>query len=431
MMKALLKRGNPRPFAARLLTACLIALLVGLAGQLRAADQNSGPTKRIAAVVTAYFQNSHADVICSRLLQSLTLDGKGERPNLQLVSLYIDQPAMSEKGISLAKEYGFPLHDTVRGALTLGTDKLAVDGVLLVAEHGSYPQSATGGTQYPKRRLFSEVAAVMEESGKSVPVFIDKHLSDNWTDAKWVYDTARRLEIPLMAGSSLPQAWRYPAVNVPRDAKLKEVLVISYHTLDAYGFHAIEAMQSLVERRQGGETGIKSISCLTGEEVWKAADRGEFDPQLFQDVLDRRRDKREGTSTVRAAAIDPSMITINYADGLKAHVLTLNGPVAEFAAGWSLENGERSSTLLFLQEGRPFMHFSHLVRGVEKMMFTGQPTWAVERTLFSSGILDAALISQSKHGEATLTPYLEIPYQSNWDWAEPPPPPPDRASDQQ
>ena len=89
---------------------------------------------------------------------------------------------------------------TVEETLTLGTGKLAVDGVLLIAEHGKYPKNATGNTIYPKRRLFNEVQKVFRKTGQSVPVFVDKHLADNWKDSKWLYDTAAELKVPLMAG---------------------------------------------------------------------------------------------------------------------------------------------------------------------------------------------------------------------------------------
>ena len=107
------------------------------------------PPKKVAAIVTEYRHNSHADVIVSRLLQTYTLDDKGERSNLKLVSLYLDQVPEKDTGRKWAKKYGVPIHKTIRGALTLGSDKLAVDGVLHVAEHGDYPRNAFGSQAYP------------------------------------------------------------------------------------------------------------------------------------------------------------------------------------------------------------------------------------------------------------------------------------------
>ena len=153
------------------------------------------PHKRIAAIVTVYTHNSHADVIVSRLLQTDTLDGKGNDSPLKLVSLYTDQRPAGDMSRLLAASDRFRISDSIEDAITLGTGKLAVDGVLLIAEHGQYPKSPTGNTQYPKRRFWDETIQVFKASGRVVPVFIDKHLSDNWADAKAIYDTARDMHI--------------------------------------------------------------------------------------------------------------------------------------------------------------------------------------------------------------------------------------------
>ena len=153
-------------------------LLTGCAGLA------SPPPKRIAAIVTEYRHNSHADVIVGRLVESHTLDGKGEFPNLKLVSLYTDQVPTNDTSRALMKQHGIPIYDKIEDALTLGTGKLAVDGVLLVAEHGKYPKNETGNVIWPKREMFEAITKVFRDSKASVPVFCDKHLADNWRDAK-------------------------------------------------------------------------------------------------------------------------------------------------------------------------------------------------------------------------------------------------------
>src|SRR5437870_12587609 len=172
-----------------------------------AQSTNSNTSKKVAAIVTVYRHNSHADVIVSRLLQTYTLDGKGSDSPLQLVSLYTDQRPADDISRLLAASHRFRISETIEDALTLGTGRLAVDGVLLIAEHGDYPKSPIGNTQYPKRRFWEEILKVFRASGQVVPVFIDKHLADNWQDAKFIYDSARELNVPLMAGSSLPVTW--------------------------------------------------------------------------------------------------------------------------------------------------------------------------------------------------------------------------------
>ncbi len=389
---------------------------------------------RVAGITTVYHHNSHADVILSRLTQTDTLDFKGQVLPVKLVSLYVDQFPANDIGRQIATNYNIPIFDRVGQALTLGGDKLAVDGVFLVAEHGKYKKSATGQTVFPKRRLFEQVVKVFEASGRVVPVFSDKHLADNWTDAKWIYDQAKRLKIPMMAGSSIPVLWRYPTVDVKRGAKLKEILAVSYHTLDAYGFHAVEGVQALAERRAGGETGVASVRTLVGDAVWEAGERGEWSPSLLDAALSRLKERPLPKNvTVRELMKkrrkDPILFTINYEDGLRAHIMTLNGAVAEWAAAWSYDeaNAQIESTLFWTQEARPFHHFSHLLREVNRMMLTGKPSYPVERTLMTSGVLDACLISMKNGGKLLETPYLrEVEYQSDWNWSQPPPPVPGR-----
>ncbi|NIP96992.1 MAG: hypothetical protein GWO24_27590, partial [Akkermansiaceae bacterium] len=242
---------------------------------------------RVAGITTIYHHNSHSDVILTPLLKTDTLDGNGQRPPLQLASLYVDQVRDNDLSRRFAREHSVPLAESVTASLTGNDGKLAVDGVLLVGEHGDYPRSDTGQVMYPKRRLFGEIADLFRRTGEAVPVFCDKHLADNWTDAKWLYDTARELEIPLMAGSSLPVLWRYPEADVRRGARLKEVVAVSYGSLDAYGFHALEMVQSLVERRAGGETGVARVQCLTGKAAWEAGRNGVYDRSLLEAALSR------------------------------------------------------------------------------------------------------------------------------------------------
>ncbi|HLJ12024.1 MAG TPA: hypothetical protein VKU82_12585 [Planctomycetaceae bacterium] len=418
---------------------CSIAAAVVLAGTLvfciPALSDGDSPagtndTKRVAAVVTEYRHNSHADVIVSRLFQTQTLDGKGDTPLMRLMSVFTDQIPENDLSRPFARQYGFRISDTVADALTLDKQDLAVDGVLLVAEHGKYDLSDTGQTRYPKKRLFDEVAKVFRVSKRSVPVFIDKHLADNWRDAKYIYDTARELDIPLMAGSSLPVLWRQPPADVRHSAKLKQIVAISYGSLDAYGFHALEMVEALAERRFGGETGVKAVQCLVDRSVWSALEAGGVDRELFEATLARLK-KPPDAQKLADLVPNPVLFVIEFADGLRASVLTLNGAVDNWSAAWRYDDDSVESTLFAAQDARPFMHFAYLVQGIDDMMQTGKPTWPVERTLLTSGALHALLISKKEHGRRVETPYLDVKYQSHWNWQQPPPPPPDRPIDQQ
>ncbi len=230
--------------------------------------QTPPPPKRVAAIVTEYRRWSHADVIVTKILEGYNLDGK-EFPRLRLASLYVDQFPERDLSRALAKRHNFPIFDTIEGAVTLGRKELAVDAVLCIGEHGKYPTNERGQILYPRRRFFEGVCNVFARSKRSVPVFNDKHLAATWADARWMSERARELFVPFMAGSSLPVTWRRPVLRIPRNAEIVEAVQIGYGPFEGYGFHALEAAQCLVERRRGGETGVRSVQCLQGEEMWR------------------------------------------------------------------------------------------------------------------------------------------------------------------
>src|SRR5205085_9227121 len=122
---------------------------------------------------------------------------------------------------------------TIEEALTIGTDEVAVAGVLSIGEHGTYPLTKDTRQQMsPRRRFFDAIAGTMRKHHRAVPLFNDKHLAYTWSDAKHMVDSARDLRIPFLAGSSLPVAWRSPAWTLQRGCALSEALALGYSGLE-------------------------------------------------------------------------------------------------------------------------------------------------------------------------------------------------------
>jgi hypothetical protein len=373
--------------------------------------------KRVAAVVSEYRRWSHADVIVGKILEGYHHDG-GAGPNLRLAALYVDQFPDKDLSRGLAKKHGFPICDSIAGALTLGGKTLAVDGVLCIGEHGNYPKNSRGQLLYPRRRFFEEVTRVFERSKKAVPVFSDKHLAATWDDAKWMYDRARALFVPLMAGSSLPVTWRRPPLKLPMGCVLEGAVQVGYGPFEGYGFHALEALQCMVERRKGGETGVKAVQCLQGAEMWKALDAARWSKRLLEGALERvpahaSGDYRELTAKDPTAGV----FLIEYRDGFRAAVALMNGWAHEgdggaFTFACQVKGEEKlSSSLFYLQQPDPFGHFAYLVRAIDSMMQTGHAPYPVERTLLTTGILDAVMTSAAEKNRRVETAHLAIRYK--------------------
>src|SRR6476619_5764784 len=210
------------------------------------AQQNA--VKRLAVVTTLWNYRSHAWHMAERFLHGYPRQGKWHRPRLQVVSAYVDQRSEGDLSQKRSEELGFKIYPTVAEALRCGGDKLAVDAVLQIGEHGNYPLSETGQKKYPRYELFQEIVKVFEKDGRTTPVFNDKHLSWNFDWAKKMVEQSKQLNFPFLAGSSLPVTWRMPAIDMPLGAEVEEIVVVAMGNVDIYDFHALETIQCMAER---------------------------------------------------------------------------------------------------------------------------------------------------------------------------------------
>jgi hypothetical protein len=387
--------------------------------------------KKVAAAITEYRKWSHADVIVGKILEGYNYNGKS-RPNLQLVSMYVDQFPDNDMSRGLAKKHGFTIHPTIDGAVTAGGKGVAVDGVLCIGEHGKYPVNDKGQTLYPRRRFFEQVTDAFAKHKKSVPVFNDKHLAATWADAKWMYDRSRELFVPFLAGSSIPVTWRRPPLKLPMDCEIVEAVQVGYGPFEAYGFHALEGLQCMVERRKDGETGVKSVQVLQGEEMWGALDQGRWSKLCLEAALALMPAHATGDyRALTAKANDAGVFLIEYRDGFRAAVALMNGYAHEGDGGAFLFAGRLKgddklpATLFYLQQPDPFGHFGYQVKAIESMVQTGHAPYPVERTLLTTGILDAVMTSKAEKNRRVETPHLAIRYRpTDWPFATDPVPKP-------
>ncbi len=388
------------------------------------AQKNSRP--KIAAVTTVYHKFAHTQHIVDRFLEGYGWNGQHHHPPMDLVSLYVNQVGADD--LSRERAARFPtmkIYPTIAEALTLGGSNLAVDGVVLVGEHGKYPYNEKHQHLYPRYEFFQQIVKVFESSGRSVPVFNDKHLSWNWEWARQMYDTSRRLGFAFMAGSSLPVTWRTPSLEMPHGANVREAVCVGYGGLDSYDFHALETLQCMVERRKGGESGVKWVRAYRGEDFWKAYEEGIWPKDLVEAALCRShtlKPSRPGFNDIfptlddmKRIVKDPAAYHYEHADGVRCTMMLMSGLVEDFNFAARIEGRSQPfSTQMYLPmpPGRTSLanFFSPLVNNMEKMFLTGQPTYPVERTLLTTGLTAAGMESLNRK-QRYDTPHLHITYQ--------------------
>jgi hypothetical protein len=396
-----------------------------LAATAVAAAAPQGGPKRIAIIATIYRLQSHAQHMGDRFLVGYPYAGAWHHPNMKVVSLYVDQKPEGDLSGARAHEFDFEVYPSVADALRCGGKQLAVDAVLIIAEHGNYPRNEKGQILYPRYEFFQQTAQVFEKDGRAVPVYNDKHLSYSFEKAKAMVDTSRRLRFPMLAGSSIPVTWRLPSIELPMGCEIEDALMVGEGGSDAMDFHALEGLQCMVERRRGGETGVKAVQLLEGDAVWKAGEEGRYSKELLTAALSRS-DTPLGLTVTDGRTQDlvasgelpklvkkPAAYFIEYRDGLKATMMMLDGALKDFNFAARLKGTAGIQSTQFLLTPDPNVTYSAcLMHKAEQMFETGVAPYPVDRTLLVSGILESCLTSKLQDHARLETPHLQVTYKA-------------------
>jgi hypothetical protein len=381
--------------------------------------------RRIAVIATVYHYLSHAQHIGDRFLIGYPREGQWHRPDMKVVSLYVDQKPQGDQSADRAREFGFTVYPTIAEALRTGGDKLAVDAILIIGEHGDYPRNEKGQILYPRYEFFKQCVEVFEKDGRAVPVYNDKHLSYSFEKARSMVESSRRLKFPMLAGSSLPVTWRLPDIELPLNCEIEEALMVGEGGSDPMDFHALEGMQCMVERRKGGETGVAAVQMIEGDAVWKAGEQGRWSKELLTAALSRS-DTPQGLTILDGRTQDvvangelpklvknPAAYFIERNDGLRTTLLMLNGAIKDFNFAARVKGMRGIQSTQFLLSPVPNVTYSAcLVAKIEEMFATGKAPYPVDRTLIVSGMLEACLTSRLQGQKRLETPHLAVRYRA-------------------
>ena len=106
-----------------------------------------------------------------------------------------------------------------------------------------------------------------------------------------------------------------------------------------------------------------------------------------------------------------SAFLVEYRDGTRGTVLLLNGHIHDFCFAARVKGESRPASCLFYLPPPPgAKFFDGLVANIEKLFETGKSPYPVERTLLTTGVLEAAMESHYRRATRIETPELDLTY---------------------
>lgn len=374
---------------------------------------------KVAVVATEYRENSHADVICSRWLEPRPDDPAWgwPKPLTRIASMYVDQYPDNDMSRDMCAKHNVALHDNIADAVR------GADAVLLIGEHGDYPENAIGQKLYPRKELFDQIVDAFGQSGRTAPVFCDKFLSWNFDWAVEMDRTAAEMGFMLFSSSSIPLCKRVPPVDLGGRERINEAVAVFHGGDEAYGYHSFEFAQAVIERRAGGESGVAAITVYRDDDVWRQADAGRWSDDLMQAAIDAIKnenpakvtdgDVRKNSSDYEGEGAGPTAICIETLDGMRMTQLNLSGHISSWGLAMRVENqAQIIATAPVVDDAAHFhAHFATMSNMIEQTFLAGQPPFAPQRSLITTGLTALAMQARATPGVRLETPQLAIAYQ--------------------
>lgn len=366
----------------------------------------AGRRAKIAAVITVYFRNSHADVFAGNILRGFYWEGRPHQSQLEITAMSLEQTPGTDIGRSEAARHRIPVMPSAQAAIVPG-----VDGVVLIGEHGDYPSNEKGQKLYPRFELMEQIVNVYRKTGRALPMFVDKHFSTEWKKARQMLDWSRELRFPLIAGTSLTLTWRRPALELELESPVRRAVGYFYGPKEAYGYHAVEVFQSMVERRKGAETGVSWVQCLEGAEVWKWDRANPWARNLLEEAM--RHDDTLKRGRPEDNVKQPLLFLLRYRNGLEGVIYMLSGQTEQAGFAAEVEGRAEPAACCFLtQWGRPWSHGNGLSYWVEQTIVQKREFYPPERTLLATGVTEALMDSSFQGGRRVETPHLDVRYRA-------------------
>ena len=266
----------------------------------------------------------------------------------------------------------------------------------------------------------AQLTAALTHAKRGTPCFVFGALGTNLAAARTITTLAAARQVTLASGTTLPVTWRLPQVDLPDRAAVDEALIVVQGPSPLAELHALDGLLPVLERRAGGERGVRQVKFLAGRELWRAGDRREWSWPLLSAalsrsdspqgdaILDGRTQDLVGLGLVPKLATSPRGWLLEHPDGVRTTLLVLDGVVADFNFAVRLADGSNLSAQLFHAPTPGQEHYSQLTATLEDYFRTGTPPWPAQRSLLTAGLLDACRQTAAQPGVWLRTPELSL-----------------------
>jgi len=373
--------------------------------------------RKIAFLIEEFATGSPAQHILDRFLIGYSLHGSFHRIADLEVSVYLIVSSESDFG-SRHEDFGLRIEPTVEQAVA------NADAVVIVPRRpGAVANEA-----------FLNLALRNAPEGSAC--FVYGALANGLASARQFTALAASRKIALLASTPISVTWRLPPIDLTPGTPLSEALIVVQvsalaaqasppfppASLRGAELHALEGLLPVIERRRGGETGVRSIRFLEGKGLWRAGDKGLWSQALLaaalsrsdtpqgNALLDGRTEDLVGLGLVPKLARNPRGWLLEHHDGLRSALLFLDGVVADYNFAVRALDGSVISAQLLRGAPPAEQHFSRLTGIVEDFFRAGTTPWRIERNLLIAGLLETFAKPASLLGQTVRTDELSVTY---------------------
>ena len=270
------------------------------------------------------------------------------------------------------------------------------------------------GTPRGERKL---VRTAFRSAREGARVFVHGELGDSRAEAEELAASSARRKLRVVSGSYMGTTWRLPDVDSPRDAALREALIVTFGQPDE-SFLALDGLLPFIERRRSGESGVKSVIFHQGRGVWEAGLKARWSEELLAAAISRtdtpqgdaledaRTQDLMGLGLVPKLARDPRVYVIEHVDGLRSTLMSLEGVIADTNLAVRTVEGKTISTQIYHPPGPGHQQWSCLAGRLDDFFAGGPAPWPLERGVFTAALLEAMRKASAKPGVAVDGPML-------------------------